>query len=87
LIRLEFQSKDEAEAKMNAQSMAEKILSWIQAGNHKQTDIIGPVPCFFPKLNAIYRWQIILRGPQPIDVLSNRDLGETLVTVDPVSLL
>lgn len=87
LIRLEFQSKDEAEAKMNAQSMAEKILSWIQAGHHKQTDIIGPVPCFFPKLNAIYRWQIILRGPQPIDVLSNRDLGETLVTVDPVSLL
>lgn len=87
LIRLEFRSKDEQEAKLNAQSMAEKIMAWIKEGHHKQTDIIGPVPCFFPKLNAIYRWQIILRGPQPIDVLTNREMGETLVTVDPVSLL
>lgn len=87
LIRLEFRHRDENEAKLSAQSMAEKISFWIKAGNHKQTDIIGPVPCFFPKLNAIYRWQIILRGPRPIEVLFNKELGETIVTVDPVSLL
>ncbi len=87
LIRLEFRSKDEQEAKSNALSMAEKINFWINEGGFKQTNIIGPVPCFFPKLNAIYRWQIILRGPRPIDVLTNRDLGDTLVTVDPISLL
>ncbi len=87
LIRLEFRSRDEDEAKNDAQSMAEKLNYWIEDGHHKQTDIIGPVPCFFPKLNAVYRWQIILRGPRPIDVLTNRDLGETTVTVDPVSLL
>lgn len=87
LIRLEFRHRDENEAKLSAQSMGEKIAFWIGEGNHKQTDIIGPVPCFFPKLNAIYRWQIILRGPRPIDVLLNRELGETIVTVDPVSLL
>jgi len=87
LIRLEFRHRDENEAKLSAQSMAEKISFWIREGNHKQTDIIGPVPCFFPKLNAIYRWQIILRGPRPIDVLFNKELGETIVTVDPVSLL
>jgi len=87
LIRLEFRHRDENEAQLSAQSMAEKITFWIREGNHKQTDIIGPVPCFFPKLNAIYRWQIILRGPQPIEVLFNKELGETIVTVDPVSLL
>lgn len=87
LIRLEFRSKDENEAKLNAQTMAEKINFWIKEGQHKQTSIIGPVPCFFPRLNAVYRWQIILRGPRPIDVLINQDLGETQVTVDPVSLL
>jgi primosomal protein N' (replication factor Y) len=87
LIRLEFRHRDENEAKSSAQSMGEKIAFWIGEGNHKQTDIIGPVPCFFPKLNAIYRWQIVLRGPRPIEVLLNRELGETIVTVDPVSLL
>ena len=87
LIRLEFRHWDENEAQISAQSMAEKITFWIREGNHKQTDIIGPVPCFFPKLNAIYRWQIILRGPRPIEVLYNKELGETIVTVDPVSLL
>ncbi len=87
LIRLEFRHRDENEAKLNAQTMAERITYWIKEGNHKQTDIIGPVPCFFPKLNAVYRWQIILRGPRPVDVLFDRELGETIVTVDPVSLL
>lgn len=87
LVRLEIRNRDENEAKINALSMAEKITYWIKEGNNKQTDIIGPVPCFFPKLNAIYRWQIIIRGPRPVDVLLNRDLGETIVKVDPVTLL
>jgi len=87
LIRLEIRHKTENEAKTNAFSLSEKILYWIKEGKHSQTDIIGPVPCFFPKINSIYRWQIILRGPHPIKVLTGRELGDTIITVDPVSLL
>lgn len=87
LIRLEFRHQNPAEAQANAQKMAEKLLFWIREGNFKQTDLIGPVPCFYPKINAVYRWQIILRGPHPTEVLKGKDLDETVVTVDPVTLL
>ncbi len=87
LIRLEFRHQNPQEAQSNAEKMAEKISYWISEGKFKQTDIIGPVPCFYPKLNAVFRWQIILRGPQPTEVLRGKELGDTVVTVDPVSLL
>jgi primosomal protein N' (replication factor Y) len=87
LIRLEFRHQNESECKANAERMAEKVLFWISEGNYKQTDVIGPVPCFFPKLNSIYRWQIIIRGQQPVLLLMGKELNDVIVTVDPVSLL
>ncbi|HSM24953.1 MAG TPA: primosomal protein N' [Anaerolineaceae bacterium] len=87
LIRLEFRHQDEGVAKATAESMGEKINFWITEEKFSQTDVIGPVPCFFPKLNSIYRWQIIIRGPQPVSLLQGKDIGDAIVTVDPVSLL
>ena len=87
LIRLEFQNRLEDDAKSMASLMFEKISYWIKEGKYFQTSLIGPVPCFFAKINAVYRWQIILRGPNPLEVLNGRDLGDTIVTVDPISLL
>ena len=87
LIRLEFQNNLEDHAKEMATSMFDKLSQWILEGNYFQTSIIGPVPCFFAKINSIYRWHLILRGPNPLDVLKGKDLGDTILTVDPVSLL
>jgi primosomal protein N' (replication factor Y) len=57
----------------------------------KQTTMIGPVPSFFAKLGGYYRWQIILRGPDPVSVLREetaaRWLRDWRVEVDPISLL
>jgi primosomal protein N' (replication factor Y) len=53
--------------------------------------MIGPVPSFFAKLGGYYRWQIILRGPNPVSVLRQeaaaRWLMDWRVEVDPISLL
>lgn len=87
LIRLEFRDQKENECKLKAEKMAEKVEYWIQEGKFSQTSIIGPVPCFYAKLNSIYRWQIIVRGPNPILILRGKDLGDSIVTVDPVVLL
>ena len=27
--------------------------------------VIGPAPCFFNRMNGLYRWQIVLRGTDP----------------------
>jgi primosomal protein N' len=53
--------------------------------------MIGPVPSFYAKLGGIYRWQIVLRGVDPVPFLRER-LNENLlkdwrVEVDPISLL
>jgi primosomal protein N' (replication factor Y) len=48
---------------------------------------IGPVPCFFSKLDGNYRWQIVLRGADPGAYLEGMRLSEWRVEVDPVSLL
>jgi primosomal protein N' (replication factor Y) len=53
--------------------------------------MIGPVPSFFAKIGGYYRWQIILRGPDPVSLLQEdpftRWLTDWRVEVDPISLL
>lgn len=87
LVRLEFRHFQAKQAEDTALNMASKVQHWIQKGNHTATEIIGPVPCFFSRVKGYYRWQIILRGPNPIDVLRDRPLGEWRVEVDPPSIL
>jgi primosomal protein N' (replication factor Y) len=67
--------------------MAAKLAGWIDSQDRRETTIIGPVPCFFSRLNGLYRWQIILRGPNPAGLLRGKNLGDWRVEVDPSSLL
>ncbi len=87
LVRLEFRGSDEAGVEAQAQKMSARIRSWMGPGEQRTTDLIGPVPCFFSRLSGNYRWQIILRGPNPVEILRNKPLGECRVEVDPPSLL
>jgi hypothetical protein len=45
------------------------------------------VPCFFARVSGNYRWQIVLRGPDPATLLRGQNLGEVRVELDPPSLL
>jgi primosomal protein N' (replication factor Y) len=56
--------------------------------NYRGTQMIGPVPCFFARVRGEYRWQIVLRGPDPAGMLADRTPGpDWKVEVDPPSLL
>jgi primosomal protein N' (replication factor Y) len=87
LVRMEVRSPSAEKAETEAQAMAAQVRGWIEAGEHRGTEIIGPVPCFFGRQNTLYRWQIVLRGPDPIEVLREKPLGDWRVEVDPTSLL
>ena len=51
-------------------------------------DVIGPAPCFVGRIRGRYRWQIVLRGPDPTKLLAEVPLPlGWRVDVDPVSLL
>jgi primosomal protein N' (replication factor Y) (superfamily II helicase) len=91
LVRLEFRHQDASMARAEAQKLAEKLGELLVSGNWKQTTMIGPVPSFFAKIGGYYRWQIILRGPEPVSLLRDgaliRRLMDWRVEVDPISLL
>jgi primosomal protein N' (replication factor Y) len=87
LVRMEFRHHQAATAELEAHGMANKLSKWIESEERSETTLIGPVPCFFSRINGLYRWQIILRGPNPASMLREKHLNDWRVEVDPLSLL
>lgn len=87
LVRLEFQHTDPHQAEATAHHLSRQLHDWILAEQRRATEMIGPAPCFYSRMRGEYRWQIILRGPDPASLLKGRDLAGWDVEVDPVSLL
>ena len=91
LVRLEFRHRDASTARAESQKVADRIGKLLVSGNWKQTTMIGPVPSFFSRIGGSYRWQIVLRGPDPVLVLREDSIQRLLidwrVEVDPISLL
>ncbi|HMV94753.1 MAG TPA: primosomal protein N' [Anaerolineales bacterium] len=87
LVRLEFRDADPLKAESDSQKAADKLKLRIETENRRQTELIGPVPAFFSKVDGIHRWQIILRGPDPVSLLRDLKLSDCRVEVDPISLL
>ena len=87
LVRLEIRNRDAARAEATAQKLAQNIREWIREEARQETEIIGPAPCFFSRLGGDYRWQIVLRGPDPAALLRSRPLPDWRIEVNPPSLL
>ena len=51
-------------------------------------ELVGPAPMFFARIRGRYRWQILLRGPEPARLLDGLPLPQGwVVNVDPMTLL
>ena len=87
LVRLEYRHYEAAKAEAEAKQMAAKIEQWIAARHSSLVTLIGPAPCFFARVAGLYRWQIVLRGPEPESLLRGKKLEGWRVEVGPVSLL
>ncbi|MGW8224316.1 MAG: replication restart helicase PriA, partial [Anaerolineales bacterium] len=87
LVRLEFRHPKADRAEKSARELAQKIQEWLIAGKRSATHMIGPVPPFFARLKGEYRWQIILRGPDPRSLLRGRQLKDWRIEVNPPNLL
>jgi primosomal protein N' (replication factor Y) len=87
LVRLEYRHADPLKAEEEAQKTTTRLKDRIEAEKRHQTDLIGPVPSFFSKVDGIHRWQIVVRGPDPVSLLHNIKLRDWRIEVDPISLL
>jgi primosomal protein N' (replication factor Y) len=87
LARLEYRHADPAKAESESQKIANRLGLKIEAESRHQTELIGPVPSFHSKIEGVYRWQIIVRGPDPASLLRGMTLNDWRIEIDPISLL
>ena len=87
LVRLEYRHADRQYAEQEARALAARLQTWIVQEDRRATSLIGPAPCYFAKVGGIYRWQIVVRGPDPVSLLRARQLDDWRIEVDPISLL
>ena len=78
---------DPARAEAEARRLAALIQGWIESEGRRQTTLIGPAPWFFTRLAGLYRWQIVVRGPDPASLLRGRVPPNVRLELEPQSLL
>ena len=86
MVRLEIRDPDPDAAKRRINELAVMLKNRIREKGMK-IRLIGPAPCFFPRLSGKYRWHVILRGADPVSLIRLTDLQGVRVEVDPPSLL
>jgi primosomal protein N' len=51
-------------------------------------DIVGPAPCFLPRLRGEFRWHIVIRTDDPYPLLANLAYdARWRVDIDPVDFV
>ncbi len=87
LARLTYSHANSSVCQQRAEQMYRRLRQERDARGIAGLALIGPAPCFIPRLRGRFRWQIVLRGAEPERLLSQVPLpqGWTL-DVDPVGL-
>jgi primosomal protein N' (replication factor Y) len=90
MARLVYWDKKPEKAKETAQTMARRLHRVLEemGVEGKTVGILGPTPAFFAKYRGYYRWQLLLRAPDPAAVLQKIDIPlGWRVDIDPVTVL
>ncbi|HZS78504.1 MAG TPA: primosomal protein N' [Ktedonobacteraceae bacterium] len=86
-VKFTFSHANRRRAQNEALLLREKLDEWINRLGLTHTDIVGPAPALMERLNNLYRWQMIARGPDLHPLLSVLDTSGWEVDIDPVSTL
>jgi primosomal protein N' (replication factor Y) len=88
LVRILFRFPSDSKAQAEAERAAALMRARLQSLHMTGTELIGPAPCFFTRENTMYRWHLLLRGPDPAEALRGFELPRGwYVDVDPVDVL
>ena len=87
LTRLLYTNPNNAFCQREAQRM-HRLLEGERDSWGMDVTFIGPSPAFIKRVRGRYRWQIILRGDDPVRLLAGVPIPQGwVVDIDPVSLL
>ena len=88
LARVLIRHPDARRAERDARRAAEMLRARVHEANLGATTVIGPSPCFFTRLADHFRWQVLVRSPDPTRALRGLPFPpDWIVDIDPVDLL
>ncbi len=88
LIRLEIRDQDPKKAEKKARAFCTNLSGWIKEEGYHSTRIVGPTPAYFSRVRGEWRWQILVKGPNPLALVRDHHPGaEWIVEVDPPVIL
>ncbi|MFP4321458.1 MAG: primosomal protein N' [Anaerolineales bacterium] len=88
LARVLFLHHDAARVQTEATRVAQQLAAIIREGGHTASELIGPVPCFFSRLDNVFRHHILLRSPNPTAIVRQVDVGNLAhIDIDPLDIL
>jgi len=86
LVKLTVGRSDRAEAERDAVAMAERLRARARE-RRSSVSVVGPAPAFIPRRADRWRWNVVLRGDDPVALLDGDVPAPWSVDVDPESLL
>ncbi len=87
-IRLVYSHTNNDLCRREAEKMSHTILEEQERKGITGLSLIGPVPAFAFRVRGRYRWQLILRGYEPAQLLSEITLPQGwTIDVDPVGII
>ena len=86
LVKLTIGRTDRADAERDAGAMADELRARAKARS-SAVSVVGPAPAFVPRRADRWRWNVVLRGEDPVALLDGDVPAPWSVDVDPESLL
>jgi len=87
-VRLVYTHTNDELCRREAERISQIILGEKESKGMADLSLIGPAPAFASRLRGRYRWQLILRGGDPVQTLSRITLPQGwTVDVDPVGIV
>lgn len=76
------------EAQRQIEAATEQVKHFIEKHKLSDTHLIGPAPCFFSRIDKLYRWQLLIRSSDPTAVLQYIQTHKGwYIDIDPVDIL
>ncbi|MGZ3663004.1 MAG: replication restart helicase PriA, partial [Ktedonobacterales bacterium] len=91
-VKWTYEHTDRYTAQVEAMVLCDRIEQHIARLRLPETDVVGPAPAFLERLRGRYRWQVIVRSPDPRPILralaaEDGALSGWSLDVDPASIL
>ena len=88
MARLLIADPVDERAKRVAEDMARVLATAVRERALAATEILGPTPAFFTRLDGRYRWHIVVHTPDPHRLLEDVPIPRPwVVDIDPESTL